>query len=218
LGIPLDRPVQLKQSLESVVSNTNLDKTVSEDFSVQNTIGYQLADTQVKLEELDLKRQKANFLPNLSAFYNFNENAMRNEFNFFDFDEEWYQSSILGFQLNIPIFSSGQRYSKVKQAQLQLKKAKNNRELAKKNLKNGYIQARNNYMNAYETYISDQENKKLAKKVLDRTNKKYKEGMVTSMELTQANDKYLETQSNYINSLVQLLNAKVQLLKILNAL
>jgi len=218
LGIPLDRPVQLKQSLESVVSNTNLDKTVSEDFSVQNTIGYQLADTQVKLEELDLKRQKANFLPNLSAFYNFNENAMRNEFNFFDFDEEWYQSSILGFQLNIPIFSSGQRYSKVKQAQLQLEKAKNNRELAKKNLKNGYIQARNNYMNAYETYISDQENKELAKKVLDRTNKKYKEGMVTSMELTQANDKYLETQSNYINSLVQLLNAKVQLLKILNAL
>jgi len=99
-----------------------------------------------------------------------------------------------------------------------MKKAINNRELAKKNLKNGYIQARNNYMNAYETYISDQKNKELAKKVLDRTNKKYKEGMVTSMELTQANDKYLETQSSYINSLVQLLNAKVELLKILNAL
>jgi len=78
LGIPLERSVQLEQSLKSVVSNTSLDKTVSKDFSVQNTIGYQMADTQVKLEELDLKRQKANFLPNLSSFYNFNENAMRN--------------------------------------------------------------------------------------------------------------------------------------------
>ena len=73
-------------------------------------------------------------------------------------------------------------------------------------------------MTAYEKYQNDKENKKLAKKIFQRTNKKYKEGMATSMELTQANDKYLQMESAYISSLIQLLNAKVELEKILNEL
>jgi outer membrane protein TolC len=218
MGIDLETPLLMTQSIQVLIEQNQLKKSYGTGFNVENNVNYQLSETQVKLSELDLKRQKANFLPSISAFYSYTENAMRDKFNPFHPDEPWYESSVLGFQLNIPIFSSFQRYSKVQQAKLSLKKSQNNLENTRKNLKNRYIQARNNYLTAFEKYKSDKENKELAKKVFNRTNQKFKEGMATSMELTQANDKYLQTESAYISSLVQLLGAKVELEKILNEL
>jgi outer membrane protein TolC len=218
MGVDLETPIIATESLQRLVAENQLKKSFQTDFNVEQNINYKASKTQVELSELDLKRQKANFLPTLSAFYSFTENAMRDEFNFFDSGEPWYESSMVGFQLNVPIFSSFQRYSKVQKAELNLKKSKNNLEDTRKNLRNKFIQARNDYLTAFEKYENDKENKKLAKKIFNRTNKKYKEGMATSMELTQANDKYLQMESAYISSLIQLLNAKVELEKILNEL
>jgi outer membrane protein TolC len=218
MGIELNQPVLLTQSIQNFIDNNELKKSYGTDFNVENNINYQATETQLRLSELDLKRQKANFLPSLSAFYSFTENAMRDEFNPLESGQPWYESSMLGFQLDVPIFSSFQRYSRVKKAELNVKKSKNTLENTRKNLENRYIQARNNYLTAYEKFQSDKENKELAKRVFNRTNTKYKEGMATSMELTQANDKYLQMESAYISSLVQLLGAKVELEKILNEL
>ena len=218
MGVDLETPIVATESLQRLVAENQLKKSFQTDFNVEQNINYKASKTQVELSELDLKRQKSNFLPTLSAFYSFTENAMRDEFNFFDSGEPWYESSMVGFQLNVPIFSSFQRYSKVQKAELNLKKSRNNLEDTRKNLRNKFIQARNDYLTAFEKYENDKENKKLAKKIFNRTNKKYKEGMATSMELTQANDKYLQMESAYISSLIQLLNAKVELEKILNEL
>jgi outer membrane protein TolC len=218
MGVELETSIVTTESVQGLVAENQLNKSFQADFNVEQNINYQASKTQVELSELDLKRQKANFLPSLSAFYSFTENAMRDEFTFFESDEPWYESSMVGFQLNVPIFSSFQRYSKVQKAKLNLKKSQNNLENTRKNLRNQFIQARNDYLTAYEKYQNDKENKKLAKKIFQRTNKKYKEGMATSMELTQANDKYLQMESAYISSLIQLLNAKVELEKILNEL
>ena len=218
MGVDLNTAVELTQSIEILLQENQLQKTYGTDFSVENNINYQASQTQVELSELDLKRQKSNFLPSLSAFYSFSENAMRDKFNVFASDKPWYESSMVGIQMDVPIFSSFQRYTRVQKAKLKLKKSRNNLENTRKNLQNRYIQARNNYLTAFEKYQSDKENKELAKKVFQRTKRKFKEGMATSMELTQANDKYLQMESAYISSLVQLLGAKVELEKILNEL
>ncbi len=218
MGVELETQIAIIDSVQGLVAKNQLSKSFQTDFNVEQNINYKASKTQLELSELDLKRQKANFLPTLSAFYSFTENAMRDEFNFFESNKPWYESSMVGFQLNVPIFSSFQRYSKVQKAKLNLKKSKNNLENTRKNLENKFIQARNDYLTAYEKYQNDKENKKLAKKIFNRTNKKYKEGMATSMELTQANDKYLQMESAYISSLIQLLNAKIELEKILNEL
>ena len=218
LGIELDRPLLLTQSLQEIIQHTQLDGSVQEEFNVEQNVNYQLMNTQVSLSELDLKRQKSQFLPSLSAFYNLRENAMRNKFNPLDGDEKWYQSSTLGFQLNVPIFSSGQRISKVQQAKLNLKKTRNNRSNTRKNLINSFVQAKNNYITAYENFKTARENMELAKRVYERIRKKYSEGMSGSMEHTQANRDYLNAESEYIGSMVELLNARTKLDKILNEL
>ncbi|MFO8236047.1 MAG: TolC family protein [Bacteroidales bacterium] len=218
MGISLNTPLELTQSLDHFIHENNLEHSYGTDFNAEQNITYQLNQTEVELSELDLKREKSNYLPSVSAFYNYSQNAMRDEFNVFDFDEPWYESSAVGFQLNIPIFSSFEKRSKVQQARLNLKKSRNDLENTRKAMKNNYLQARNDYLTALERYQSDEQNKELARKVFKQTNKKYNQGMATSMELTQANDKYLQMESAYINSLVELLQAKVELEKILNEL
>ncbi|MGM0530599.1 MAG: TolC family protein [Bacteroidota bacterium] len=218
LGLELERPVKLSQSLEDIVMETAINESVQEDFDVSKNVNYQLMDTQVKLSELDLKREKAQFLPTLSAFYNFRENAMRDQFNPLDPDEKWFESSMFGFELSVPIFNSGQKISRVQQARLNVKKSKNNLSDTRKNLINNYIQAGNNYETAYEKMRNSKENMELAKKVYNRVSKKFSEGMASSMELTQANRDYLNTESNYLDAVVELLNAKTELEKIRNEL
>jgi len=218
LGVPLEKPLKLTQSLQEIVMETAINETVQKEFNVTENVNYQLMDTQVKLSELNLRREKAQFLPTLSAFYNFRENAMRNKFNPLDPEGKWFESSTLGFELSMPIFNSGQKISRVQQARLNLKKSKNNLDNTRKNLINSYIQAENNYETAFEKMENSKENMELARKVYNRISKKFSEGMASSMELTQANRDYLNTESNYISALVELLNAKTELEKIRNEL
>ena len=216
LGMELDRPLVLTHSLQDIIRTTKLDGSVDQEFQVEENVNYQLMDTQVRLSELDVKRRKSEFLPSLSAFYNYRQNAMRDKFNPLDGDKKWYEASTLGFQLNMPIFSSGQRNSRVQQAELQLQKTQNNLSDTRKSLVNQFIQTKNNYFTAYDNYQTAQQNMKLAKRVYQRISKKYSEGMTGSMELTQANRDYLNAESEYISGLVELLNARTELDKILN--
>ena len=45
---------------------------------------------------------------------------------------------------------------------------------------------------------------------------KYRQGMASSLELTQANSQYLQAENNYITSLMSLLQTKVALDKLMN--
>ena len=216
LGMPLEQPIELTQGLQDIMQQVNLEAAAEQEFKVENNITYRLMNTQVELSELDLKRRKAQYLPTLSAYYNLRENAMRDQFNPLDPDKKWYEASTLGFQLNLPIFSSGQRYARVQKAKLNLQKTENNLSDTRKSLNNQFIQAKNNYMTAFDKYKSSKENVELAKRVYNRLSKKYSEGMASSMELTQANRDYLNAESQYIGALVEMLNARTTLQKIRN--
>ena len=218
LGASQHTRVNLTQSLDEIIKETAMEGVANQSFEPENNISYQLAETQEKLSELDMKREKSNYLPSLNAFYSMQENAMRDEFNFFDSEQKWFYADMFGLSLNVPIFSSGMKRSKVSQAKIKLEQSKNDRELLRQNLTNHYIQACNSFQTALGNYYTTEENKKLAKKILERTTIKHKTGTASSMEFNQANDKYLQAESAYVSAVVQLLNAKTQIDKIKNNL
>ena len=218
LGLELDQSIELTDSLQDFIDQMNLEGLAETQFNPQNHIQYKIMDTQEKLAEMSVKNEKATHLPTLSGYYNYQKNAMRDEFNLFDSDKEWYTSAAIGLSLNVPILSSGQRYMRLSQAQLKLEKTRNTKESVAESLKIAVQQARSNYEAALKKYFNQKENIKLAQKILDRKNLEFKEGVISSMELTQANDQYLQAQSNYTAALVELLNARLQLDKALNKL
>ncbi len=209
MGIDLEQEIKLTESLENIFKKVNTSNVTEQKFNLENHIDYKLITTQEHLTLLSLKRDKVRLLPSLSAFYTHEELKNEPEFNFIPPD-------IIGVSLNIPIWGSGSKLYKIQQAKLELKKIKNTKLQLAQSLQLGVKQARTEFQNAQEKYYNEKDNMNLSKKIYDKTLIKFKEGLSTSMELTQTQNQYLTAQSNYFTAIFELLNAKNKLDKALN--
>lgn len=219
MGMDLEKEIGLSDSLDSILSHIEAEVLLNLPFDYEKHIDFRLLDTQEKSRALLLKKEKADFLPSISAFMTHTQNAMRNEFNFFKkTDEKWFASTIIGVSINIPIFSSGMRSARVKQAKLELDKIKESKHKLIDGLKLDLQRARSEFINAREKSANMEKNVVLAKKIYDKTMIKYREGVSSSLELTQTHNQYLSAQTNHIQAVIELLTAKTKLDKVLNRL
>ena len=218
LGIDLNVEIVLSEKLTDIVSRVNLEATLADTFNVNDHIDFQLMQTAEKLAELQLKLKKTEYLPGINANFSNNWSAMRDKFNFFDAERKWYYSSVLGFTVSIPTFSSGNRKAMVSEKKIEYEKAVNNKKLTQDQLILQIQQSRSDFVTAYEKYLSQKENVEVSRKILDRTRIKVREGISSSLDFTQINNQYLTTQSNYISAMFDLLNAKLKLDKAMNRL
>jgi len=211
LGVDIKTEIRLTENLEDL--NTQFNKSVKDitSFNIENNIDYKLVDNQVAISKLSYKREKTKYLPTISAFYNYQDKTNKASFDF-------TINHIIGVNLNMPIFSSFQRNATVQQARLELEKSMNNKILFENSLTMQLSVANNNYHNALDKYEVTGQNAKLSRNVFENMSKKYKIGMASSMELTMANNTFLQSQSDNISALYELLTSKIELEKILNEL
>ena len=134
-------------------------------------------------------------------------------------DFEQFEELVNGRYHCISVVTHEERYALeiVRQAAISLDQARNATRQVAQGLLLEDNQAQNTLNAAYENYFNVKDNMELSQKVYDVTLIKYQEGLATSLELTQANDRYLLSQSNYIQALLALLNAKNTLDRIRNA-
>ncbi|MGM0504890.1 MAG: TolC family protein [Bacteroidota bacterium] len=211
LGTGLNTRLVLTDDLDQLEASMIHSSANIPEFDLMENIDYRLAENQERVSELNYKREKTKYLPSISAFYTYQDKTNKAAFDF-------TINNIIGVNVDVPIFSSFQRNAMVKQAKIELEKAQNNKALAAENLVIQSQQARNSFLEAREKYDLAHQNLELSQKVFENTSKKYKQGMASSMELTQANNTYLQTQSEYINALFELYKTKIELDKILNEL
>lgn len=211
MGLELTEDITLSDSLDSFIQDLNPEQAFNTELKLENNLDYQLLETQEKLAELALKNEKSKYLPSISAFYTYQRNAYRDQFDFFSEDANWFRAQILGINVSIPIFKSGAQAARVKQAALAVEKARNTRIQAGEGLRLEMERAVSNLKSAYENYMNMKANMELSEKIYRVTLEKYKEGVASSMELTQAHDKYLNSQSQYIQAMSELLSAKNKL-------
>lgn len=209
IGLSNEDGVSLTDNLESFILGIDIEGLVNKQFVLENNIDYRMIYTQEKISNLSLRREQSKYLPRVSAYYFYQDKTNKADFDF-------TINHIIGVNVNVPIFSSGQRYSKVQQAKLDLLKAKNSKELVSENLIMMTEQSKYDFLSSHENYKTQQQNIELSKEIYYNTLVKYKEGMVSSMDLSQAHQQYLTEQSNYFSALLELLNAKLRLEKVLN--
>lgn len=214
LGVDLNTQIELTQSIDDIMAQIDVDLLQRTAFDYTTHIDYQLLSDQEKMSELSLKSAKAAVLPTLSGFYNVGTNGMGDKLN----NLKWFDNSMLGAQLSVPIFASGQRYTKIKEAKVALDKVRNSKQLVTDQLLMQEKQLRFNLETANVQYEAQKFNIEVAKRVYQNTNNKYEQGMASSLELTQANMQYMTAESNYIQSLMSLFTAKVALDKLMNNL
>ena len=214
LGLTGDTELELTESLETVMGEINAQALLSQAFNLNNSIDMQMLKTQENLAELNIKGKKAQYLPTLAGFYNLSGSGQGDEL----FDQMWFPSSMIGLQLDIPILSGGQRRAQVAKAKIELEKARVSQEMVSEQLLMQERQLRYNLKTAMEKYQSEKENVLVAKRVLDNYNLKYEQGIISSMELTQSNSNYLQAENNHISAMMEVIQAKIALDKLLNNL
>jgi len=214
LGVAPDAKIILTETLDDFTSQINIDALLSQQFDQKQNLSYMLIEGQEQISALNLKSQKASILPTLAGFYSYGVNGMGDKIK----TQQWFQNSMTGLQLSIPIFASGQRYSQIKKAQINYEKAKTTKEMITEQLLLQEKQLRYNLVNANLQYVSQKDNIDVSKRVYASMENKYKQGMASSLELTQANSLYLQAENNYVSSLMNLLQTKLALDKLLNNL
>jgi outer membrane protein len=212
LGVTAETKITLSENLETLTSAIDIESLLSQQFDHKQNVTYRLTEGMEQMSALALKTQKASVLPTLAGFYNYGTNGMGDKVN----DQRWFQNSMTGLQLSVPLFASGQRYSAIKKAQINLEKARTTREMVSEQLLLQEKQLRYNLVSANLQYKSQKENIDVSKRVYSSTENKFKQGMASSLELTQSNSLYLQAQNNYISSLMNLLQTKLALDKLLN--
>jgi len=214
LGLDTEAGITLSQNLDDFLSEVNVNVLSMQDFNLQNHIDYRMLSGQEDLGELSVKMQKSAVLPTLAGFYTYNQSGMGDELGALD----WFPNSMIGLQLNVPIFSSGQRYSKIKKAEFDLEKVRTNKSLVVDQLNMQEKQLKYNLINASEQFESQKNNIDVANRVFASVEHKYKQGMASSLDLTQAHGNYLQAVNDYTSSLMTLLQTKLALDKLLNNL
>lgn len=215
MGIPVADQIELKQSLNEILTVNSQENLLNSSLDINAHIDYQLALNNEALKGLTLKNNKAGFLPRLSAFYNYQQSYLNNEFDVSNGDY-WFPTNLWGLKLEVPIFTSFMKVYQVQQATIELEKAELQTQQASEALQLGVLRAKADYDQALGNYTVKEGNYELATKIYKKEQIKYKEGVSSSMDFTQAQNQMLQEQANYLMSIYQLVETKTALDNALN--
>jgi outer membrane protein len=216
MGIEIKTEISLADDLTTL--SVGLEGEIAPAINVAENIDYKMLQTQLKVNELLVKNKKADYLPTLAGFFSHQQVAMGNEFNFFGSDGSWYPTTIWGLNLSIPIFSCGQGTSRLKQAKIETLKTQNRIKQLDEGLQLQTAQATTVYNNSLESQKTRERAVEIANQVLRTTEIKFKEKVVSGMELTQAQSQVIQSETNLINAKYEVLKGKLAIDKLINKL
>ena len=186
------------------------------DFNLNENVDFKLAENLNQQRYYEWKLAKSRALPTLNAFVNYGSSAFSDNFSFLNGEQQWFDSSVMGFDLSIPIFSSLKRSASTQRAKIALEKAKTQLTEAEQQIRLQLENAKNNYTLAIANYDTAKQNLTLSERIENKNQIKYKEGLATSFELRQAQIQLYTTQQEFLQSMVEVINKKTELEIILN--
>ncbi len=192
---------------------------LEDDFSYENRNEVKLLNSAIKLQNYDIRRHKLSYFPTVSAFYNFQENGQRQGGDAAGSQPWfWYNTNLIGINVNVPIFDGFQKKNRIRQSQFTLEKVQNTLDMTKKSIDMEKTVARNSLINAIVAMDAQEENMKLAVKVYNSVKTKYEQGVGSSFESLQADTDLQQAQSNYFRAMYEAALAKINYLKALGRL
>ena len=216
MGIAIESPTKLEDNLDDLAQEQIDFGLLESVFSIENNVDYKLATNLNEQRFYELKLAKSGALPTLNAFINYGSSAYSDDFNFLNSDQQWFDSSVWGFDLSIPLFSSLKRSASTQRAKIALEKAKTQLSEAEEQIRLQLANAKSNYVLAIDQYETSKKNLGLAERIEKKNQVKYSEGIASSFELRQAQMQLYDAQQGYLQAMVEVINKKVALEIVLN--
>nr|WP_255709959.1 TolC family protein [Pontibacter harenae] len=200
MGMPLEEKLVLEEAqilLDPQVAMANKDAVLQKQTQLQ------LLSKQKELSELQTKNIKSGYYPSLALTGTYLYSAQRKEFNLFDGSQPWFNTGVIGLQMNVPIFDGFRKHAQVKQNEYAIKSLEADHEKLQNStlvqLENSVSQLQNS-SNAIQ---AQERNVTLAQEVYDTTNQLYKEGISPLTDLLEAEVSLREAKTNLNNEMLK---------------
>jgi outer membrane protein len=210
MGFPVIEEIELTDKFDIVADQLSveaIDLTAGVNFFARPE--YRALTLLEELNEINIKVIKAGYMPSFYGQASYAQSLQRNEF--FDKSTPWFPATVFGVSMNLPIFDGLERKAKLQRATIGSEQASIRRIDFENGMEMEVRNARIAYINARDASIMRSDAMDLAQSIYDVTQIKYREGVGSSVELTQAESELYTAQTNYINALYELIVAKTDL-------
>jgi outer membrane protein TolC len=167
-----------------------------------------------KVALLQRRNIESGYLPSLSLGANYGLSAYNSTADpFKSLNNTWYPSSYISLNLSIPLFDGFRKKYQVRQQEIAIRKydvqAEQTLQQNRKDVADAYADWQSNYI----TLQSQKRNLALAQKVLTDINTQYKSGLVKLTDAINAQSELETAQNNYINAMINIRQAELDLKK-----
>ena len=212
LNVPVETELTLTTQLSDMLSAEAIVALLGKEFVLGNNLSYQTLAKNVELAKKNVHMAGWAYGPTIGVGYQYSEK------DYFGKKEGFNMTppNALSIQVSMPLWSSGKRAAGVVEKKIALEEARNTFEETADNLGIQNEQLRYNLQNAYETYTNEQENMGVTQRVFDNTSLKFQQGVASNLDLVNASNDLITAQSTYVQAVLTLVNAEVELEKFLN--
>lgn len=216
LGIDVSETVVFEDSLDDLARQNISLSLMDEAINIEENVDFKIATNFTEQRDLEMQLEKSKAMPRLTAFVNYGTSANSDDFSFLNGDQKWFQSSVLGLSLDIPLFSTGMRSARTQRAKIALDQAETQLKETIQNITLELNTAKSNYQFSIENYDNAKKNIALAERIENKNQIKFSEGLATSFDLRQAQTQLYSAQQQYFQSMLSVINAKSNLETVLN--
>ena len=212
LDVPAETELVLTSTLEDFLSAEAILTLLGNEFVLENNLNYQLLEKNMELAKKNLHMAGWAYGPTVALAYQYSEKS------YFGKSEGLNMTPPNAISLNIsmPLWSSGKRAAGVVEKKIALEEARNTFAETANNLGIQNEQLRYNLQNGYETYMNEKDNMEVTQRVFESTTNKFNQGAASNLDLVNASNDLITAQSSYVQAVLTLVNAQVELEKFLN--
>jgi len=187
----------------------------TDSVGLANRTEVQLLDNQDKLLALQRKAYVAEYYPSLALTGNYTYNSQSQSFDFLTSNSAaiGYGASAIGLTLKVPIFNGFLTRAKIRQADVNIRKAKEDRKETVNSLNLAYENAKIQLKNSLNTITSQKKNAELAQEIYQSTQNNYNNGLASLTDLLDTESSLTEAQNSYTQALLNYKIAEIQLIK-----
>ncbi len=211
LDVPVETDLTLTTTLDDMLSAEAVLNLLGQDFSIANNLNYQTLQKNVELAKANVHLAGWAYGPTVSAGYQYSNQHYYSEGGF-----RMTPPHAVSLTVSMPLWSSGKRAAGVVEKKIALEEARNTLAETTDNLGIQDQQLRYTVQNAFESYMTEKENLDVTQRVFQSTTNKYNYGATSNLELVNASNDVIIAQSNYVQAVLTLVNAEVELDKFLN--
>jgi outer membrane protein len=197
-GLDLNQPVTFTDTV--IAANINLQMKTD----LADHIDIRMLEKQKEFALTNVKLNASEYYPSMTLIGALNYTNQSNTYYVFGKPDDWFNTSLIGVRLNVPVFSGLQRYNKVSKAKVEMDQLKISEDNTKRILNIQSKDATNRLLNAIKDEERQRENMKLAERVYAISQEQYQKGMITLTDLLNAETILTEAQTNHSLALVQM--------------